>query len=302
VRTLDPLKGKSMRIDANSILHIPAGLFTVFVGVMLGLVVVTQDAAAGPFTAPGHLPAEMAAWATSVDDSMAGPVDIAQPGLGIASFGLPTLVLGPSLTGGSAGSSDVFSLGDGGFITLVFEAGIADGIGNDFAVFENGFVDQGSGFFFGEFAFVEVSSNGFDFVRFPATSLQATPVSAFGVVDPSDYHNFAGDQMIGVGTGFDLHELIDDPLVQGASVALTDIRFVRIVDVIGDGSTFDQAGEAIFDPYATAFAAGGFDAEAVGVLHTAPEPAGVLLLASGVITLVAAARVRGRQRSCASRR
>ena len=289
-----------MRLDLNAVPLPPSSVSLAFVVLCLGLSVVTQEAMAGPFNAPGHLPSEMTAWATSVDDALAGPVDIAQPGLGVANFGLPSLVLGPSLTGGAAGSSDVFSLGDGGFITLFFDAGIGDGIGNDFAVFENGFIDQGSGFLFAEFAFVEVSTNGSDFVRFPTTSLQAIPVSAFGVVDPSDYHNFAGDQLIGVGTGFDLHDLIDDPLVRNATVALTDIRFVRIVDVVGDGSTFDGAGEPVFDPYATSFAAGGFDAEAVGILHTAPEPDGGMLLTFGVIVLVAAARVRGRQRSCTS--
>jgi hypothetical protein len=211
-------------------------------------------------------------------------------------------VLGASQTGGSVGSSHVFSLGDGGFITLKFESGIGDGIGNDFAIFENVFVDQGSGLFFGEFAFVEVSSDGFDFVRFPATSLQASPVDTFDVVDPSDYHNLAGDQLIGVGTGFDLHDLWDDPLVQNATLDLTDVRFVRIVDVVGDDSTTDQFGEPIYDPYVTDFAAGGFDAEAVGVLHSAPEPQAAQLLMVGVITLIGLSEIRRRRNPCDSAR
>ena len=269
-------------------------------GLLLVFLFVAPRAMGGPFNALGHLPAEMTAWATAVDESLAGPVDIAQPGLGVANFGLPSLVLGASLTGGMAGAADVFSLGDGGFITLFFAEGIGDGIGNDFAVFENGFVDQGSGLFFGEFAFVEVSTDGLDFARFPSTSLQAIPVSAFGVVDPSDYHNLAGDQMIGVGTGFDLRDLIEDPLVLDTTVELTDIRFVRIIDVVGDGSTLDQGGLPIFDPYATAFASGGFDAEAVGVLHTAPEPDRALLLAVGVMALIGFARRRDPRSPCVS--
>ena len=242
----------------------------------------------------------MAAWATSVDDYAAGPLDIAQPGLGFANFGLPTLVLGPSLTGGTAGASDVFSLGDGGFITLHFDDGIGDGIGNDFAIFENGFIDQGSGFFFGEFAFVEVSSNGLDFARFSATSLQASPIDTLEVLDPTDYHNLAGDQLIGFGTGFDLHDLWDDPLVLNATLDLTDVRFVRIIDVIGDGSTLDRFGESIYDPYPTVFASGGFDAEAVGVIHTAPEPATTTLLMIGVVALFGLAGSRHRRDPCAS--
>ncbi|MBW1886686.1 MAG: hypothetical protein JRJ58_24410 [Deltaproteobacteria bacterium] len=143
-----------MRIDASPLFCLAA--------VAICLVLVAGAAMAGPFDDPGHLPGEMTAWATSVDDFMAGPVDIAQPGLGFANFGLPALVLGPSQTNGGTEPGDVVSLGDGGFITLHFDGGIGDGIGNDFAVFENGFVDQGSGFFFGEFAFVEVSTNGLD--------------------------------------------------------------------------------------------------------------------------------------------
>ncbi len=278
-----------MRIDASPLFCLAA--------VAICLVLVAGAAMAGPFDDPGHLPGEMTAWATSVDDFMAGPVDIAQPGLGFANFGLPALVLGPSQTNSGTEPGDVVSLGDGGFITLHFDGGIGDGIGNDFAVFENGFVDQGSGFFFGEFAFVEVSTNGLDFARFPPTSLQASPVGAFAVVDPTDYHNLAGDQLIGFGTGFDLGDLWDDPLVQNATLDLTDVRFVRIVDVVGDGSTADQAGEPIYDPYATAFAAGGFDAEAVGVLHTAPEPRTVQLLAVGVAALIGAARARDRRKN-----
>lgn len=270
------------------------------VGSCIGIIAGTDPAGAGPFNDPGHLPAEMAAWATSVDDSMAGPVDIAQPGLGVASFGMPSLVVGPSLTGGAVGAGDVFSLGDAGFITLYFEDGIADGIGNDFAVFENGFVDQGSGLFFGEFAFVEVSTDGIDFARFPSTSLQPTLVGPFGVVDPSDYDNLAGDQMIGVGTGFDLHELSDHPLVLDTTIELTDVRFVRVVDVIGDGSTTDDGGMSIYDPYATPFASGGFDAEAVGVLHTVPEPGSLPSLGAGLmaLVLVVRTRVRDRRGSC----
>jgi hypothetical protein len=259
------------------------------------LVVAPREVGAGPFTEPGHAPAEMAAWATSVDDFVAGPLDIAQPGLGDASSGLPALALGPSLTGGVAGSSDVVSLGDGGSLTLYFDEGIADGLGNDFAVFENGFIDQGSGLIFGEFAFVEVSTNGLDFVRIPSTSLQAVPVGSFDVVDPTDYHNLAGDQLIGFGTGFDLHDLLNHPLVLDMTLHLADVRYVRIIDVIGDGSSVDQFGDPIYDPYTTAFPSGGFDAEAVGILNTVPEPAIAQSMFIGVAVLAALGRQSRRQ-------
>jgi hypothetical protein len=143
-----------------------------------------------------------------------------------------------------------------------------------------------------------VSSDGVYFARFPSISLQPDPVGAFAEVDPSDYHNFAGDQLIGVGTGFDLHDLLDDPLVLNTTIDLTDVRFVRIMDVVGDGSTTDQAGQPIYDPYPTAFEAGGFDAEAVGVLHNAPEPQTIHLLVVGVIALIALAGIRNRRNPC----
>jgi hypothetical protein len=278
-----------MRIDASP-------LFELSVAVLC-LILAPSAGWAGPFDDPGHLPWEMTAWATAVDEFVPGPVDVADPELGLADFGLPALVLGPSETNGGTEPGHVASLGDGGFITLEFETGIGYDLGNDFAIFENGFLDSQSGLFFGEFAFVEVSSNGFDFVRFPSTSLQASPVGSFGVVDPSDYHNLAGDQLIGYGTGFDLGELWDHPLVQNGTLLLTDVRFVRIVDVIGDGSTLDAADQPIYDPYETAFPSGGFDAEAVGVLHSAPEPKIIQLLAVGVVSLIAAARARDRRKN-----
>ena len=54
-------------------------------------------------------------------------------------------------------------LGDDGSLVLTFPAPIADGAGPDFAVFENAFSTE-----FLELAFVEVSSDGTNFTRFPA--------------------------------------------------------------------------------------------------------------------------------------
>ena len=45
-----------------------------------------------------------------------------------------------------------------------------------------------------------------------------------------------------------------------------NIRWVRVVDVVGDGSCTDSFGNVIYDPYPT-IGSGGFDLEAVGVIN-----------------------------------
>ncbi|MHA7837359.1 MAG: PEP-CTERM sorting domain-containing protein [bacterium] len=254
--------------------------------ILAGGLLLSSLSQAGPFDDPGHEILAMAAWATSVEAFEPGPMDIAAPELGVASFGLPEAALGPA----TADGFDVVSLGDGGFITLAFEEGIGNGTGDDLAVFENGFYSLGA--LFAELAFVEVSSNGVDFARFEATSLHQTPIGEGGTLDPSDVDNLAGDQPLGIGTGFDLQELAAHPLVLAGLLDPTAIYFVRLVDVIGDGSTVDGAGAPVYDPYPTAFSSGGFDLEAVGVLHPAPEPSTTLLLMIGAGALLGPARRR----------
>jgi len=235
-------------------------------------------ARAGPYTERGYAPSEVTAWATEVDSFDRGPLDIANPGGGDASFGAPENALGPATND----VYDVFSLGDGGFITFYVAGGIHDGPGDDFAVFENGFYAPGG--LYGELAFVEVSSNGVDFVRFPATCLRSTAVAGGGTIDPTDYHNLAGKHPLNRGTGFDLAEL-----------GLSSVSYVRLVDVIGNGSTFDAAGRKVYDPYPTAYASGGFDADALAV----PEPDPSAALAAGALAVSALAL---RRRPCAHSR
>jgi hypothetical protein len=126
-------------------------------------------------------------------------------------------------------------------------------------------------------------------------------VASFEPVDPNDYENFAGDQPIGSGTGFDLAELAGHPLVSAGLLDLNDVAYVRLIDVIGNGTTFDADAQQVWDPYPTAFAVGGFDAEAVGVLHVAPEPGASALLAAGAGCLALLARWRTRAAGTAAR-
>lgn len=252
----------------------------------------SSGAAAGPFNDPGYDPIVMVTWATEVHEALPGPVDIARLYLGVADFGVPQNAVGPP----NGNSSSVYSLGDGGSITLYFESGITDGQGDDFAVYENGF--WGPGGLFAEFAFVDVSSDGLNYASFEVTTLRTAMVAPFAAVDPSDYENFAGDQPLNLGTGFDLAELANHPLVVAEVLDLTDIRYVRLIDVIGNGWRLDDANQPIYDPYPTGFSAGGFDADAVGVLHAAPEPDALAMLIVGSVWLALASRRRQQVRQC----
>lgn len=202
-------------------------------------------------------------WATGWENYMVGTdVD--------AGWQTPDLALGQAV--GTSG--DIVCLGRGGEITLTFATAIADGPGWDFAVFENSFSD-----FFLELGYVEVSSNGTDFFRFDNDSLIPAPVSGFGFVDPTDIDGLAGKYRQGYGTPFDLADLITDPLLD-----VNNIGYVRIVDIIGDGTYLDTSGDIIYDPFPTTGSAG-FDLDAIGVMNTVPIPGAVWLLCSGLIAL-----------------
>ncbi len=89
----------------------------------------------------------------------------------------PQNALGPA----SDSTTKVVSLGEGGVITLGFDAILTDGPGYDLAVYENGFADD-----YLELAFVEVSSNGTNFIRFDTASLVDEPVGPYGTLDPDE--------------------------------------------------------------------------------------------------------------------
>lgn len=175
-------------------------------------------------------------------------------------------------------SFDIVSLGNGGGITLTFNGSIKNGAGADFAVFENSFSDT-----FLELGFVEVSSDGSLYFRFPTVSLTPDPVSAFGSLDPTNLNGLAGKYRQGYGTPFDLSALVGT-----AGLNINDVRYVRIVDVLGNGSELDGLGHKIYDPYKTTQSAG-FDLDAIGVIHFAnvlatpvPEPESYALMLAGL--------------------
>lgn len=196
-----------------------------------------------------------------------GYIDMADPSLGFAAAGLPEQATG-------AANGSIVSLGDSGIAVLTFPVFITNGSGADFAVFENGFPNPANpAEAFLELAFVEVSSDGEHFFRFPAQSLtqadsQLSSIAGAHYSVASQLYNLAGKYIGSYGTPFDLEELKDIP-----GLDVTRISHVRIVDVTGDigahGSN-DATGHRINDPYPTPFPSGGFDLDAVGVIHALP--------------------------------
>lgn len=217
-------------------------------------------------------------WASTGTDVVRGYINIADTnvqymGNNRATFGSVLYITGPS-------DEYVMSLGDGGSVVLSFEQPIGNGPGPDFAVFENSFTDT-----FLELGFVEVSSDGIHFVRFPAISLtsQTLQVGTFGNSDATKIDNFAGKYRGQYGVPFDLEELKDS-----IGVNLSHITHIRIIDAVGclqsPFVTFDALGNKVNDPWPTPFDTGGFDLDAIGVIHYGPNS--IYETASGVTVSV----------------
>src|SRR5690606_15736106 len=200
-------------------------------------------------------------WITSATIKR-GWQNILDTAIGKASVGDSNSVIG-------AYNNQVVSLGDGGSIILFFENGIKNGPGADFAIFENGIINiLDSSLAFLELAFVEVSSNRKDFVRFPCISnIQDTLQLTNGdYMDASAINNLAGKYRAGYGTPFDL-----DALKDNLQINLDSIYYIKLIDVIGSideniGSR-DANGKIINDPFPTPFPSSGFDLNAIGILH-----------------------------------
>jgi hypothetical protein len=195
-------------------------------------------------------------WATQCTVKR-GWQNIADTTLGLADVG------DSSMACGSAGTNGVVSLGDRGLATLTFQYPVKNGLSWDFAVFENSFSDT-----FLELAFVEVSSDGINFYRFPSTSLTdtAVQVDTYGELDATKINNLAGKYRLNYGTPFDLDELSG---ISGLDI--NHITHIRVVDVIGSidkqYASYDSYGHVVNDPWPTPFPSSGIDLDAVGVIH-----------------------------------
>ena len=239
---------------------------------------------------------------------------------------------GPRGKGEWLGSVDVCLLGNSGSIDLGFEdeKRIFDGPGADFTILENAFQildpDTGdpTGLFSAELMFVEVSTDGEIFARFPTLTTNTQPIHAseYDGLDPSQYSGFAGvnptyanvdlndinpfDSAVSGGDAFDLSDIADNALVLSGNVDLSDIRWVRLVDIIGDGSVLDSKGNPIYDAYQyendpddpeddDPIPINGADIDALAVINgldgtVVPEPGTLVLFAVSLPVLLASAR------------
>ncbi len=212
------------------------------------LFLAASKAAAGPYapaagqvgsTAIHRTDPRFAAWGNRVTNYQVGTDCISR-------WQDTTKCLGPA----GDDATQITCLGAGGTITLAFPGFIKNGAGADFVVFENALNDN-----FLELAYVEVSRDGVNFVRFPNCSATAAAVASFGGVDPTDVQGLGCKYRQPFGEPYDL-----------AEVGLDQVAYVRLVDVIGDGSARDSTNRIIYDSYPNVQSAG-FDLDAIGVLN-----------------------------------
>lgn len=196
-------------------------------------------------------------WATSCSVKR-GYMQINNPSLGYASIGNEQSAIGPV-------DGNVVSLGDSGVITLQFSHPIINANGYDFVVFENSAWNN-----YVELAFVEISSDGNNFFRFPSICNFDTTnqLDNGGLSNASQIHNLAGKHPAPYGTPFDISEIDDHVMLDK-----NHITHIRLVDVIGSinplyGSR-DSEGKLINDPFPTPFNSSGFDLDAIGIINYA---------------------------------
>jgi hypothetical protein len=178
----------------------------------------------------------------------------------------------------------VCSMGNGGVFDYFFNPPISDGVGADFVVGENGFRNNASGLIFAELFYVEVSSNGVDYLRFDSVSL-TTESGPFLALDPGEVYGLGSTQIAYYTANFrqpyDLAWLRNKKEILDGKVDLSAISHVRYVDIPGtdveqtfviDGKTYvyspayDSFGNVIRDAYRTADS-GGADVFTPGALH-----------------------------------
>ncbi|MEM7304173.1 MAG: PEP-CTERM sorting domain-containing protein [Pseudomonadota bacterium] len=249
-------------------------LETSLINCLLAFILITSHAFAGPYapgagqpgtTAVSNSNPAITAWASRVADYRPG-ANVDDP------FNDPTNALGVA----EGNSFDIVSLGAGGYIDLMFSNSIYNGPGWDLVIFENGFSDT-----FLELARVLVSTNGTDFFEFPGISLTANPIGSFGTLDPTNLSEsfntgseliaagFASKYRQGYGMAFDLEWFAFTDQDSNPNLNIDDITYIRILDIIGDGSFTDLLGSPVYDPYPETCCGGGFDLDGIATRYLA---------------------------------
>jgi hypothetical protein len=157
---------------------------------------------------------------------------------------------------GSTSTSHVTNLGENGSIVLTFPRPIvANGTGDEFAVFSNGF-ETG----YCKLGKVFVSNDDLNWYLEPNYSLTPFPIGTYSTgIDVTNIEGYCGKYEAGYGEPFS----IDYPGWP------SEINYVKIVDVQGNGTNLDSNGDPIYCPYPND---DGCNVGGVGVFSAAPEP------------------------------
>ncbi len=118
-----------------------------------------------------------------------------------------------------------------------------------------------------------MSSDGGNYFSFPATSNTDASIQtgSFDLTDPTKINNLAGKYRANYGTPFDLSDIPDNLLLN--KQAITHVKIIDVVGCIQDAyCSRDKNNNKVNDPWPTAFGSGGFDLDAVGVIHQQGTP------------------------------
>jgi|GEM_PF-1556040 len=185
-----------------------------------------------------------------------------------------------------------FVMGNGGVYIYTMDKAITDGKGYDFAVGENTFRSDSTGEIWAELFYVEVSSDGENFLRFDSASLTDGPVGDYGYLDPANVYGLGSLHLAYYGYNYrqpyDLAWLKNKEEVVNGTVDLANIKYVKYIDIPGtdevdtvdfdedgddivDGTytfypCYDSFGNVIIDAYLT-WGSGGADVYRPGVIH-----------------------------------
>ena len=232
----------------------------------------------GPYPLHGVTPDVANWWATYV--------------VGSSGQSPPGNILGPVDGSWAIGS------GQAGYITVGFDEAITNGAGVDFAVWENGFKVGGGGRIYAELGYVDVSTDGTNWVEFPSTYLEVG--SGVPNIDPTYVYNLAGNYEAHYmpiedreGTPFNLDDILNTSEVLAGLVDPNEISYVRLRDIIGGGEGGDNWDQAMYFGYDRDHLicdggsyGGGADWDAIGVMNAVPIPGAVWLLGSGLLGLI----------------